>query len=115
MRKPANSNPKNVSAFAGPRHRPRWLLGSVCFLFALLITVALLDFNPNQSGYSTTSPTDKNLVGTFGAEFSWWSLHIIGVSTFLIPVFFFWAAYLCLRSARRLVLSRILAMLLCVM
>jgi S-DNA-T family DNA segregation ATPase FtsK/SpoIIIE len=33
----------------------------------------------------------------------------------LIPIFFFWAAYLSLRSARRLVLSRILAMLLCVM
>jgi S-DNA-T family DNA segregation ATPase FtsK/SpoIIIE len=85
-------------------------------MFAVLLTVALLDFNPNQSGgYSTTSPTDKNLVGTFGAEFSWWSLHIIGVSTFLIPVFLAWAAYLSLRSARRLVGTRLLAMLLCIM
>src|SRR5580693_124936 len=94
MRKPPSSNPKNVSAFAGPRHRPRWLLGTLCFLFALLLTVALLDFRPAQSSHTTTSPTDKNLVGAFGAEFSWDSLHFIGVSTFLIPVFFFWAAYI---------------------
>jgi DNA segregation ATPase FtsK/SpoIIIE, S-DNA-T family len=115
MRKPASSNSKNVSAFAGARHRPRWLLGAVCFLIAVLLTVALLDFNPNQSAYTTTSPTEKNLVGTFGADFSFWALRIIGVSTYLIPIFFFWVSYLCLRSARRLVLSRILAMLLCIM
>jgi len=114
MRKPASSNPKNVSAFAGPRHRPRWLLGAACFLFAVLLTVALLDFRPNQSSHATTNPTNTNLVGRFGAEFSWLSLHIIGVSTFLIPVFFFWAAYLSLRSSRRLVVSRIFAMILCI-
>jgi S-DNA-T family DNA segregation ATPase FtsK/SpoIIIE len=115
MRKPASSNPKNVSAFAGARHRPRWLLGAVCFLLAVLLTVALVDFNPAQSGHVTTNPTDKNLVGSFGAEFSFDALHFIGVSTYLIPAFFLWSAYLSLRSARRLVLSRILAMLLCIM
>jgi S-DNA-T family DNA segregation ATPase FtsK/SpoIIIE len=114
MRKPASSNSKNVSAFAGARHRPRWLLGAMCFLLAVLLTVALLDFRPNQSSHTTTSPTDTNLVGKFGSEFSWDSLHIIGVSTYLIPVFFFWAAYLSLRSARRLVVSRIFAMILCI-
>ncbi|HXB01406.1 MAG TPA: DNA translocase FtsK [Opitutaceae bacterium] len=113
MRKPASSNPKNVSAFAGARHRPRWLLGAVCLMLAVLFTVALLDFRPNQSSHTTTSPTDTNLVGKFGSEFSWDSLHIIGVSTYLIPVFFFWASYLSLRSARRLVFTRILAMVLC--
>ncbi|HSY53023.1 MAG TPA: DNA translocase FtsK [Opitutaceae bacterium] len=114
MRKPASSNPKNVSAFSGPRHRPRWLLAAVCFLLAVLLTVALLDFRPNQSMQTMTNPTDTNLVGTFGAEVSWWSLHFIGVSTFLIPVFFFWMTYLSLRSARRLVGTRILAMILCI-
>ncbi|HEV8073545.1 MAG TPA: DNA translocase FtsK [Opitutaceae bacterium] len=114
MRKPASSNSKNVSAFAGARHRPRWLLGSMCFLLAVLLTVALLDFRPNQSSHTTTSPTNTNLVGKFGSEFSWDSLHIIGVSTYLIPVFFFWAAHLSLRSARRLVVSRIFAMILCI-
>ncbi|HXC02543.1 MAG TPA: DNA translocase FtsK [Opitutaceae bacterium] len=114
MRKPASSNPKNVSAFAGARHRPRWLLGAVCLLLAVLFTVALLDFRPNQSSHTTTSPTDTNLVGVFGSDFCFWSLYFIGVSTYLIPVFFFWASYLSLRSARRLVFTRILAMVLCV-
>ncbi|HXA14831.1 MAG TPA: DNA translocase FtsK 4TM domain-containing protein, partial [Opitutaceae bacterium] len=80
----------------------------------MLLTVALLDFRPNQSMQTMTNPTDTNLVGTFGAEVSWWSLHFIGVSTFLIPVFFFWMTYLSLRSARRLVGTRILAMILCI-
>jgi len=115
MRKPSSSNSKNVSAFAGARHRPRWLLGAVCFLIAVLLTAALLDFHPDQSAYTTTNPTDKNIVGTFGANFCFWSLRVIGVSTYLIPIFFFWVSYLCLRSARRLVLSRVLAMLLCIM
>jgi S-DNA-T family DNA segregation ATPase FtsK/SpoIIIE len=84
-------------------------------MFAVLLTVALLDFRPAQSIQTTTNPTDKNLVGTFGVDFSWWSLHLIGVSTYLIPVFFFWATYLSLRSARRLVGTRIFAMVICVM
>ncbi|HZP60744.1 MAG TPA: DNA translocase FtsK 4TM domain-containing protein [Opitutaceae bacterium] len=114
MPKSASSNPKNTPNFSGPRHRPRWLLAAVCFLLAVLLTVALIDFRPEQSHYMTTNPTDKNLVGAFGAETSRWLLFLIGVSTVMVPLFLFWSAYLSLRSARRLVFTRIAAMILCI-
>ncbi len=114
MPKPASSNPKNTPNFSGPRHRPRWLLASVCFLLGVLLTVALIDFRPEQSSHMTTNPTDTNLVGTFGADSSWWLLFLIGASTVMMPLLLFWSAYLSLRSARRLVFTRIAAMVLCI-
>ena len=114
MPKPASSNPKNTPSYSGPRHRPRWLLAAVCFLVAVLLTVALIDFRPEQSRYMTTTPTDTNLVGVFGAETSRWLLFLLGVSTVMVPLFLFWSAYLSLRSARRLVFTRIAAMVLCI-
>ncbi len=114
MRKTASSNSKKAVNFSGPRHRPRWLLAAVCFLLAVLLTVALIDFRPEQSSHMTTNPTDKNLVGVFGAEASWWLLFLIGASTVMVPLLLFWSAYLSLRSARRLVFPRIVAMGLCI-
>ena len=114
MPKSTSSNSKNTPRFSGPRHRPRWLLASVCFLLAVLLTVALIDFRPEQSTHMTTNPIDKNLVGTFGADTSWSLLFFIGVSTVMVPLFLFWSAYLSLRSARRLVFTRIVAMGLCI-
>jgi DNA segregation ATPase FtsK/SpoIIIE, S-DNA-T family len=114
MPKPASSNPKHTQNFSGPRHRPRWLLASVCFLLAVLLTVALIDFRPEQSTHMTTNPTDKNLVGVFGAEASWSLLFLIGASTVMVPLLLFWSFYLSLRSARRLIFTRIVAMMLCI-
>jgi len=58
----------------------------------------------------TTHPTGKNLVGHFGAEMAFWSLHFIGISTWLLPLFLLWMAYVSVRNARRLPTTRIVAM-----
>jgi S-DNA-T family DNA segregation ATPase FtsK/SpoIIIE len=85
----------------------------LCLLFGLLLSVAFIDFSPLQSVQATTHPTEKNLVGRFGAEFSWWAFHAIGISAWLVPVFLLWMSYVAVRNARRLASTRILAMLLC--
>ncbi|GAB1488881.1 hypothetical protein MASR2M8_13290 [Opitutaceae bacterium] len=87
-------------------------MASLCFVLGVLITVALVDFAPEQSYQVTTNPdpANPNLVGRFGSEFSWWSLHVFGASTWLIPVFLFWSAVVALRNAKRLAGTRFTAM-----
>ncbi|ATC64259.1 cell division protein FtsK [Nibricoccus aquaticus] len=114
MAKSASSNSNNVPSFQAPRYQPHWAVFSLCLLFGLLLSVAFIDFSPLQSVQSTTHPTDKNLVGRFGAEFSWWAFHVIGISAWLVPTFLLWMAYVAIRNARRLAGTRILAMLLCI-
>ncbi len=116
MPKAESSNPKDkdTPSFEGPRHRPHWLAAFVCLVVGVLLAVALLDFSPSQSVWHTTSPMSVNLVGVIGAEFSWWSFHLIGASTWLIPIFLFWMTYIYLRSARSLTGTRIFAMACCI-
>lgn len=116
MPKAERSNPKDkdTPSFEGPRHRPHWLAAFTCLVFGLLLAVALFDFRPEQSIWHTTNPTSVNLVGVVGAEFCWWSYHLIGATTWLLPVFLFWMTYIYLRSARSLTGTRIFAMICCV-
>lgn len=114
MPKTASSNPNQGSAFPAPRHRPNWIAASICFLLFLLLTVAFLDYSPAQSRWVTTNPTERNLVGYFGAESSYWALHWIGVSTWLIPLFLGWLCIVALRNARRLAVTRGVAMVICI-
>jgi S-DNA-T family DNA segregation ATPase FtsK/SpoIIIE len=78
------------------------------------MTVAFANYEPEQSIQITTHPTGKNLVGHFGAEMAFWSLHFIGISTWLLPLFLLWMAYVSVRNARRLPTTRIVAMLIAV-
>ena len=116
MPKAESSNSKdNTPSFEGPRYRPKWLAAFVCLVLGVLLSVAIVDFQPGQSIQHTTNPTSKNLVGVFGAEYSWWSYHIFGASTWLVPLFLFWMTYINLRSARRLAGTRVIAMISCVL
>jgi S-DNA-T family DNA segregation ATPase FtsK/SpoIIIE len=116
MPKAERSNPKDKekTSFEGPRHRPHWLAAFTCLVFGILLAVALIDFEPAQSIQNTTNPTSINLVGVIGAEFSWWIYHLLGVSTWLLPIFLLWMASIYLRSARSLATTRLIAMLCCI-
>jgi len=118
MPKPASSNQNAVPSFKPPRPRPRWVAASVCLLIGVLTLVALVFFEPLQSKQaSTRAITDtsipQNPVGILGAETTWWLLHFVGVSTWLIPAFLFWMTYLALRNAKQLVAGRGVAFLIC--
>ncbi len=133
MPKAERSNPKDqdTPSFEGPRHRPHWLAAFVCLVTGILLVVALCDYEPAQSVMSQVGGRNEvvngvqqqvsvktgaqpNLVGVIGAEFSWWSYYLIGVSTWLFPVFLFWMTYIYLRSARSLATTRLIAMLCCI-
>jgi S-DNA-T family DNA segregation ATPase FtsK/SpoIIIE len=116
MPKAESSNPKDrdTPSFEGPRHRPHWLAAFTCLVLGVLLTVALIDYEPGQSIQNTTNPTSVNLVGVIGAEFSFWSYNLIGASTWLFPVFLFWMTYIYLRSARSFAGTRLFAMACCV-
>ncbi|MDD2764595.1 MAG: DNA translocase FtsK 4TM domain-containing protein [Opitutaceae bacterium] len=130
MRKSETSNSKNVPSFEGPRYRPKWLAASICFLLGSWIGVTLLDYDPRQSheyqigGQSAweggkwvihnLAAPPPNLGGGWGADIAWWTLHLMGLSTWLVPVFLLWFAWVAVRNARRLVVTRFVAMILCV-
>ncbi len=113
MSKPVSSTSKATPSFEPPRNRPRWVAASACFLFGLLMLVAFLDFAPEQSRQTATNYrlAAPNLVGSAGAEFTWWALRIMGPSIWLVPFCLVWLAYLAVRSAKQFSGPRALAML----
>ena len=62
----------------------------VCFFLSICSLVAIGDFDISQSRQHTTEP-ETNLVGFLGAEGSFWAFYLIGIATWLVPVFLFWA------------------------
>ncbi len=115
MPKAESSNPKDTNpSFESRRYRPRWFAAFLCLVVALLLGVALLDYMPEQSYRHTTNPTSRNLVGIFGAEYSWWSYYLLGFATWLVPVFFLRLTWLFVRSSRRLIGTRVIALVGCI-
>ncbi|GAB5561561.1 MAG: hypothetical protein SynsKO_32080 [Synoicihabitans sp.] len=83
-------------------------------LLGLWLTVAYLDYEPLQEGFLTansTVSTDKNLVGKAGADVARLSYIWVGVGMWLLPVFFLWSLWVAIRNARRLAVTRFVAML----
>ncbi|MFA6961048.1 MAG: DNA translocase FtsK 4TM domain-containing protein [Opitutaceae bacterium] len=115
MPKPASSNLNTTPSFQPARPRPKWVAASSCFLFGLLIIVAFIDFAPEQSRQTGTNfrQAAPNLVGSVGAEFTWWSLHFMGISVWLLPLFLFWMTYLALRNAKQFAATRVIAAIVC--
>jgi DNA segregation ATPase FtsK/SpoIIIE, S-DNA-T family len=82
-------------------------------LLGLWLTVAYLDYHPQQRGRiwnSSTHATEVNLVGELGADMARVSFVQLGLAAWLIPFFSFWALWLALRASRRLALTRFVAM-----
>jgi len=115
MPRAESSNPKekDTPSFDARRQRPNWLAAAACLIFGILLGVALFDFEPEQSIQNTTNPTSVNLVGNVGAEYSWWSLHLLGGASWLVPFFLVWMAFVFLRSSRHLAGPRWIAILAC--
>ena len=112
--KTSNPNPGGPS-FQAPHFRPIWSVAIICLLLGLWLTVAYVDYQPDQTGFltkNTTATTEKNLVGRLGADVAHLSFIWFGWAAWLIPVFSFWSLWLALRRARRLVVMRIVAMVL---
>lgn len=114
MAKKESSNPKSVPTFQPPRSRGKWGWAILCFVVAILLVVSFVDYRPEQSAQITTSPTDQNLVGLFGSVVSYYAFSLIGVSSWLIPLFLLWLSWILIRRSKRVAVSRISAMLVCI-
>jgi S-DNA-T family DNA segregation ATPase FtsK/SpoIIIE len=114
MPKPETSNSNNGASFQGPRHRPNWLAAVLCFVLAPCLTVALVDYAPNQTTIHTTQALATNIVGKLGANTVWCMLSAVGAATYIVPVFLFWILYVAIRNPRRLGIWRFIVMILVV-
>jgi S-DNA-T family DNA segregation ATPase FtsK/SpoIIIE len=114
MAKKASSKSKSVPSFQAPRRQGKWAWAAFCAVTAVLLLVAYIDYQPEQSRYLTTDPSDVNKVGMFGSEVSWYSFRIMGASTWLVPPFLLWLGWILLRRVKRAALPRFLAMILCI-
>ena len=66
----------------------RPILALVLFTFAVLVFVAVFDYNSEQ--YHVDPPTDTNLVGKFGSFLGFYGFHYFGASIFMLPVYLMW-------------------------
>jgi DNA segregation ATPase FtsK/SpoIIIE, S-DNA-T family len=111
MPKSETSNTNSGPSFQGPRYRPNWFSALICFVIGAFLAVALIDYDPNQVGhFRSTSAIGKNLMGWVGADAVWVLLYAIGVSAWLLPVFFTWMLYVSVRNSKHLSGTRAIAM-----
>jgi S-DNA-T family DNA segregation ATPase FtsK/SpoIIIE len=85
-----------------------------CFILGALLAVALIDYSPRQTSFHGTNPTEANLVGGFGANFSFIAFFSLGIAAAALPVFLWWTAYVAVRHPRRVTYARVIAMLACI-
>jgi len=114
MAKRETSSSKSVPSFKPAKGRSNWLWALIAVVFATLLFVAFFDYAPDQSTFNTTNPLGRNLVGRFGAEVSWYSFYLLGGASWLIPVCFALLGIMLVLGLRRFILSRLIAMLLCI-
>lgn len=122
---------ENNPSFEGPRYRPNWFGAVLCFVFGVLLFVAMADYEPRQSLFSeqaaksvvvdgtmksvpVRTTTAPNLVGTVGADGSFAIFYLLGGAAWLVPLFLLWMAYTYVRSARHLTGTRLIAMICCI-
>jgi S-DNA-T family DNA segregation ATPase FtsK/SpoIIIE len=98
---------------AAPRRARHWGVFFACLFIGVLLTVALLDYSPEQRDNTAYAP--RNLVGAIGVEVSSLSFTYIGLSTWLLPVFLFWMTWVSVRNTRLLAIARFIAMLCCIL
>jgi DNA segregation ATPase FtsK/SpoIIIE, S-DNA-T family len=108
MPKPDSSN-RNGPSYQGPRYRPNWVAAITCFIVATYLSAALINYNPSQTRFNTTSPISKNWVGWMGADTVWILFYSIGLSTCLLPLALYWIFYVAIRNSRHLVATRVTA------
>ena len=113
MAKRETSSSKNVPSFKPAKGKSSWLWALIALVVATLLFVAFFDYAPNQSIHNTTNPTDHNLVGRFGAEVSWYGFYLLGGAAWLLPVCLALLGIMLILGLRRFILSRFIAMLLC--
>ena len=96
------------------------LYSIILFTVALLVTASFWDYHPHQSEWIDTAVhlpgVKKNIVGNFGVFISFWSNYLVGIVSWLFPVFLFWNSYaLMFRKSHLLNVWRFLAMSLAIM
>ena len=60
MRKSETSNPNAGPSFQAARYRPNWFAALICFAAGAYLLVALVTYDPGQSGFRTSTPVLKN-------------------------------------------------------
>jgi S-DNA-T family DNA segregation ATPase FtsK/SpoIIIE len=86
------------------------MAASICLILGTFLSAAVLDYDPDQTLFHTTSPTSKNMVGWLGADTVYALFSALGRSTWLIPVALFWMCYVAIRNSRHLVGTRVTAL-----
>jgi S-DNA-T family DNA segregation ATPase FtsK/SpoIIIE len=101
----------------GPRFQPNWLAAVLGTLFGVWLLMALLDYGPRQHGLllpgDTTDPHQMpadNWAGRLGTDFARLGVVWFGLAVWLVPAGCLWGAWLALWHARRLTVSRFIAM-----
>jgi len=94
-------NPAQKTPTFGPRDpRPKPFAGLVFLILGLLVALAVANYNWMQvTRYGEIQ--DQNLIGIFGAHVGYYSLKILGLAGYALPVLPFWLAYVFFRPFPR--------------
>ena len=77
--------------------RPKPVWGLLWLVLAILTLVSVWDYSWQQNPrFDTEFATEvaPNVVGIFGVQIAFWSLHLVGMTVWLIPVFLCWLSFM---------------------
>lgn len=112
MAKREKPTPKSVPSFSPARGRISWIWSLLCVVVAVLLAVAFLSYDADQTERS--DPRATNLVGMFGAYSGALAFKALGGAAWLLPVFLAWLGLLFVRGMRHSVTARFVAMFCCI-
>jgi S-DNA-T family DNA segregation ATPase FtsK/SpoIIIE len=86
-----------ATAFEPRSSNPRPFVGIFFLILAVLATLALGDYSPEQNPLYHSDPSDTNLIGYFGVRLSHAALYSLGLGAYGLPLLGFWMAYMFFR------------------
>lgn len=93
--KKKKASPQKKTSFAPRKAQSKPLWAIVLAAFSLLYFVALYDFHPDQTTLVKAGGlTAENMVGAFGAELAGYSIYLLGMVAWGLPLFILWLSFL---------------------
>lgn len=93
--------PKGTPTFGPKDPKPRPFIGLGFLILAILIALAVGDYNPRQNPLFYSDIEDYNLVGNFGVKVAHAVLFLLGLAAYAAPLLALWLSYMFFRPFSR--------------
>jgi len=110
-KKTAKKRPQKPKTTFGPyRGKSKPLTGTLFLVLGIISLISLVLFDFPSSSFHQDNPENLFVVGKIGESIAFYSLHVLGISAWIVWLLFFWLSYLFyFRKAHQVRAAKIIA------